>query len=110
MSVFSKIANFFKSLFQSPLLKKFTQFLFEVFTEEKALIMAQLQDIALLAVKKAQQQFTDPQEKNSEAVKEVLEYAKIKGIIVGQSLVKTLIELAYQKLKPTFDTPVQPGP
>lgn len=98
MSIFSSIGNFFKSLF-STLIAKFKSFIEEALPIAKQIIIAQLQDIALKAVSELSLENLTDEEKRKAAFNTIKEYAIAHTIEAKDSLINTIIELAYQKFQ-----------
>lgn len=98
--MFQKIAQWFSNLLKNPLVQKFEQFLKEVFTAEKPLIIAALKDIATTAVKQVDGLETlTNEEKRAQAFAQISNYARTKGIAVGASMINLAIEMAVQAVK-----------
>lgn len=88
----------FKSLF-SKFIKKFKAFIEAAIPAVKQIVMAQLQDVAVNSVARLRVTDLNNEEKRNQAFKEIKDYALQKGVVVKDSLIFTLIELAYQYVK-----------
>ena len=97
--MFNKIQQFFQNLFQSQILKAFKDFINQVFTQEKVVILSALKDIAIQAVAAAQTTGLDNEEKRKQVYGQILAYAKAKGIEVKDSTINLVIELAVSSFK-----------
>lgn len=78
---------------------KFKQFCAQVFTAEKALVLAALKDFSLQAVLTAEKTGLDSSGKRTQAFNEITAKAKTAGIVVGASMVALAVEMAVQALK-----------
>ncbi len=98
--MWGKIKQFFSNLFKNPLVIKFENFLEQVFTAEKPIIMATLKDIAIKAVQSVNSigDLTNDQ-KRAQAFGQISDYAKVQGIQVGESMINLAIEMAVQAVK-----------
>jgi hypothetical protein len=94
MNLIAIIKGFFSSL-----LRKFKAFIAAALPAVKQIIIAQLKDIALETVKYLAVTDLSNEEKRSEAFKKIKEYAVLKGIAAKDSLINTVIELAYQQVQ-----------
>lgn len=93
------IAQFFQRLFKSPALQKFEAFCADVFTAEKALILASLKDFAISAVQTAENTGLDSATKRSQAFSDITAKAQTAGIVVGASMIGLALEMAVTALK-----------
>ena len=82
------------------MVQKFEQFIQQVFTAEKPIIIAALKDIAMAAVVRVNNLDTlTNEEKRTQAFGQIAAYAKNQGIEVGTSMINLAIEMAVQAVK-----------
>lgn len=100
--MFSAIGRFFSSLFSSPAMKSFEQFLKDVFTAEVAQLQSQLMALAIaeVGVLISNQSLTGPQ-KAEQARVNIINAAKNAGVQFTTSSVNLALEMAYTKLTNT---------
>jgi hypothetical protein len=99
MQVFKAIAQWFKNLFSSPQVKAFEEWCLEVFTAEKALVLAQLKAFAISAVATAEATGLDSDAKRKQAFSSITAQAQTAGIVCGASMIGLALEMALQALK-----------
>ena len=98
MSFFSGIGDFFKNVF-GGMVRAFKEFLKIALPIAKQIIIAQLKDIAIEAVKKLQTTKLTNSEKRNEAFEEIRDYAATCGIKASDSIINATLELALQTIK-----------
>lgn len=84
---------------KSPAFQKFEEWLKEVFTAEKALLLASLKEFAMSAVQTAEITGLDSSTKRAHAFNEITSKAQSAGIVVGSSMILLAVEMAVQSLK-----------
>lgn len=94
-----KILEFFHNLFQGQNFQKFKDFCGQVFTAEKALVLAALKDFAISAVQTAETTGLDNATKRGQAFNEITVKAQTAGIVTGASMVGLALEMAVVALK-----------
>lgn len=97
--ILQSIKEFFQKLFKSPQVLAFEKFCEDVFTAEKALILASLKAFALQAVQTAQQTGLDSDAKRKLAFQSISAQAQTAGIVVGASMIGLALEMALQAIK-----------
>lgn len=93
------IIKFFKNLFQGPSFQKFEEWCVEVFTAEKALVLASLKAFAVDAALTAEKTGLDSETKRKQALSEITMKAQTAGIVTGASMIGLALEMAVQALK-----------
>jgi len=95
MKIFRVIQDWFKEIF----FPKFKEFLKSVFTKAVTTAMAEIQDIVTVIVAQLSVENLTNDEKREKAVLLIIEALKVSGKVAGESLIRTLIELAVIALK-----------
>jgi len=95
MNIFKKIGSFFKNIF----FPKFKEFLDKVFTSAVTTAMAEIQGVVTEVVAQLSVENMSNDEKREKAVELIIEKLKASGKVVGESLIRTVIELAVIALK-----------
>lgn len=96
--MFKSVGNFFKSLF-SALLRIFKGFIQDAFDEASKLVIAEFKDFAVATVTLLAKTDLSSEEKRKEAFRQIKEELKKSGKDVGDSIINSLVELAYQYYK-----------
>jgi|GEM_PF-3136496 len=98
--MWDKIKSFFSNIFKNPQVIKFEQFIQQVFTAEKPIVMGALKDIAMQAVTSINNVSTlTNDQKRTQAFGQITDYAKAQGIQAGESMINLAIEMAVQAVK-----------
>ena len=95
MNIFSKLSQFFKSVF----FPKFKEFLKKVFTAVVTAAMAEIQDIVTAIVKELSYEKLTNSEKRNEAYKRVVAELKASGKEIQENIIRAMIELAVLEMK-----------
>jgi len=96
--MFKKIGNFFKNLSDAAV-KACKALIDAALPTVSQIIIGQLKDFALMAVKEVQGLDIDNDEKRKQAFENIKEYAKTNAIDAKDSLINFVIELALQAVK-----------
>lgn len=96
---FKAIGDFFKNLFSANNLHAFEEWLKEVFTAEKALMIVQLKAFATQAVATAEQTGLDSEAKRKMALNSILAQAQTAGMVAGASAIALALEMAVSALR-----------
>lgn len=101
--MFKKIVQFFKNLFfkiqGNKQVQEFEEFCGEVFTAEKALILASLKNFALQAVQTAETTGLDSASKRNQAFNSISAQAQTAGVTTGASMIFLALEMAVTALR-----------
>jgi len=95
---FSKVGNWIGDIFKK-LLKEFKEFIDAAIPEIEKIVIAELKDLAIEAVKNANTKDITNEEKRKMVFDTLKKSAKESGKDIKDSVINLLIELAYQHIK-----------
>lgn len=101
--MFKAITQFFSSLLNkiqgNKQVQEFEDFAGQVFTAEKAILLASLKAFAIQAVTTAESTGLDNASKRSQAFSQISAQAQTAGIVTGASMISLALEMALQTIK-----------